>query len=326
MDLPHRRPCPESRAAMGRAGEKLGSAEFDVKKETAKARKALTGVTGHGYVELLSSCDAALMLVSRALKGKVMIPDQGGWKGFKALPRLFGLEVREIKTRLGLIDPESLADELRKERPKAFFLTSFAGYIAEQPLREIHEVCEEEGVLLIEDASGAIGDGKLGRAENADIIVGSMGAPKILNLYAGGFVSTDKADILEGGRELIRACKISPITSAGIVEELKAAPAVIHALIGYADVLKNELETAIHRRTRGVCVGLEVENPKAIARRAYERGLRTDQGSPVLTPCPEYNRFLKPGLTIELKKLDVLRIGEEDILKIAEILKRLAKV
>jgi hypothetical protein len=312
---------------MGRAAEKLGSVEFDVEKETQEAKKALAGVTGHEHVELLSSCDAALMLVSRALKGKIMIPDQGGWKSFKALPRLFGLEVREIKTRLGLIDPESLAEEIRKERPKALFLTSFAGYIAEQPLGEIHEVCEEAGVLLVEDASGAIGDGKLGKAENADIIVGSMGAPKVVNLYAGGFVSTDRADILEGGRELIRACKISPITSAGIVEELKAAPEVIHVLIGYADVLKNELETAIHRGRRGVCVGLELDGrPKAIAKRAYERGLRTDQGAPLLTPCPEYNRFLKPGLTIELKKLDVLRIGEEDILKIAEVLKQLAKV
>ncbi|MDP6460100.1 MAG: hypothetical protein QF829_04840, partial [Candidatus Hydrothermarchaeota archaeon] len=77
----------------------------------------------------------------------------------------------------------------------------------------------------------------------------------------------------------------------------------------------------------GVCVGLEVEDhPKDIAKRAYIRGLRTDQGSPLLTPCPEYNRFLKPGLTIELKKLDILNIREGDIIKIAEVLKQLAKV
>jgi hypothetical protein len=154
-----------------------------------------------------------------------------------------------------------------------------------------------------------------------------MGAPKIITIYAGGFVSMDKADIFMGGRELIRACKIRPSTCAGIVEELKVAPDVVRALIGYADALKNELETAIHRRRRGVCVGLEVgERPKAIAKRAYVKGLRTDKGSPMLTPCPEYNRFLKPGLTIELKKLDILNIREGDILKIAEVLKQLAKV
>ncbi len=325
MNLPHRRPCLKARAAMARAAEKLGSKEFDVEKEARDAKKALAGIVGHEHVELLSSCDAALMLVLKSLNGKVMIPDQGGWRGFKSLPRLFGIEVSEIETKLGLVDPESLAKEMRKERPTALFLTSFAGYIAEQPVKEIHEVCEEGGVLLVEDASGAIGDEKLGKAENADIIVGSMGSPKVLNLHAGGFVSTDKAEVLEGGKELLRACKISPITCAGIVEELRIAPEVVRALTSWADALKNELETAIHRNRRGVCVGLGVERPRAIAKRAYKRGLRTDQGAPLLTPCPEYNRFLKQGLAIELKKLDILNIGGGDILEIAEVLK-LAKV
>lgn len=325
MNLPHRRPSPKSLEAMARAAEQLGSSQFDMEKTAKKAKKALREVIGHGHVELLSSCDAALLLVSKVLQGPIMVPDQGGWKGFRTVPRLFGLEVRELRTRTGLIEVESLASVLKKKKPAALLITSFAGYIAEQSVKEIHDVCQEEGVILIEDASGAIGDERLGKAENADIIIGSMGAPKILNLYSGGFVSTNNRGLLDNSRELIRACRINPVTCAGIPDEVKTAPKVLQALINYADIMKAELGAALHKDRRGVCVGLELASPKAVSRKAYQLGLKTDQGSPLTTPCPDYNRFLKQGLAVELKKLDVLQISEDDVLEMAGIL-RLAKL
>tara|TARA_B100000315_G_scaffold259303_1_gene314829 strand:+ start:9677 stop:10660 length:984 start_codon:yes stop_codon:yes gene_type:complete len=327
MNLPPRKPCIKSREAMCKAAKEIGSKEFSMKKEVNDAKKAFSSITGHRHIELLSSCDAAIMLVLKSLNGKVMIPDQGGWKGFKTLPRLFGLEIREIATKFGIIDPKYLEDKIQEEIPNALFLTSFAGYLAEQPVKKIHTVCKKLGVLLIEDASGAIGDEILCKSKNADIIIGSMGSPKIVNLYSGGFISTDNVDILETGREIVRACKINPITCAGIKEELKVAPHVIQILNYYTAIIKKELNTVIHRKERGVCVGIKMDNiPKDIVKKAYINGLKTNLGSPILTLCPEYNRFMKPGLTIELKKLNVLDIQEKEILKISKTLKHFAKI
>ena len=43
-----------------------------------------------------------------SIKGDVIIPDQGGWHGFKQIAKFLGKNIISIKTDLGLIDPEEL--------------------------------------------------------------------------------------------------------------------------------------------------------------------------------------------------------------------------
>lgn len=306
---------------MSAAALKLGTKVCCASKheETRKAIRAISKVTKHRHVKLVSSGNAAILVVLKSISGRVMIPDQGGWKGFKTCPELLGLEVCEVETDLGLIEPEILAGAIEKHRPRALLMTSFAGYLAEQNVREIFKVCRENGVLLVEDASGAIGDDKLADGSCADVIVCSTGAPKILNLLNGGFISTDNSEILGSAADVIKACKMSPITCAGIVEELKNAGRVIEALTKAAALLKEELDNVVHRDKRGICVGIELsENARKFATKA---NLKTEFGAALLTPCPTYERFLKNGAAIELKKLDVLEMKEEEILEIAKILK-----
>lgn len=320
--LPHRKLAEEARRAVIEAAARIGSEDYDLKREVEKAEKAISRATGHKHVALLSSCNAAILAAAKAVKGRVMVPDQGGWKGFKVYPSLWGRRIVELKTELGLIDPEVLEEGIRKEEPEILYITSFAGYIAEQPVEELYKVCREAGVLLLEDASGAMGDRKLGRGKHADIIICSTGAPKILNLYAGGFISTSDEAVFRRAQEIFKACKINPIIIPGIVEELKIAPRVVEALTKAAAFLKNELNTAIHRDKRGVCVGLELESPRGAAKKAYQRGLRTDTWASVLTVCPKYERFLRKGVAVELKKLDILRVRDEELLGLARILER----
>ncbi len=64
-----------------------------------------------------------------------MIPDQGGWTGFKKMARIFGLETVNLPTELGLVKTEVLEDHIKKFNPEALFITSFAGYIVEQPIK-----------------------------------------------------------------------------------------------------------------------------------------------------------------------------------------------
>ncbi len=321
MNFPHRKPCLEARKAMSAAALKLGREACCASRheETRKAIRAISEVTKHRHVKLVSSGSAAILAALKGINGGVMIPDQGGWKGFKSYPKLLGLEVCEVETNLGLIEPEVLGRAVEKHKPKALLITSFAGYMAEQDVREISRVCKENEVLLIEDASGAIGDYKLADGSYADVIVCSTGAPKILNVLTGGFISTDNPEILGNAAEVIKACKASPITCAGIVEELKNARRIIQALTKAAALLNEELRGVIHKNKRGICVGIELgEDSRQFAKKA---GLKTEFGAALLTSCPTYERFLKNGVAIELKKLDILEMREEKILEIAKILK-----
>lgn len=320
--FPHRRPSPKAREAMSRSAEHLGEETCcrASHKEINRCIKGIKDIVGQKFVKPVSSGNCAILAVASAIPGKFMIPDQGGWRGFKDYPELMGREVCTLKTELGVVSTDTLEGKLRKEKPAALFLTSFAGYIAEQNIREIFKICQENSVILIEDVSGGIGDRVLARG-NSDITICSTGAPKILNVFSGGFISTSEREILDMSMEVISACKVSPVTCAGIREELKIAPKIVDELLRYSAMLKEELDGVIHRTHRGLGVGIRVADPKNLVKSAREKGLVTDLNQGILTACPRYDRFLENGVVIELKKLDILKVTEDDIAKIAEILK-----
>ncbi len=327
--FPHRKPSAEAREAMQRSAAKLGMDYCCASnhREVNLAIKAVTQATGHRFAKLVASGDAAIMAVVKAINGRIMVPDQGAWRGFIDYPDLFGMETCTLKTNLGVIEPEILAQEIKSQKPKALFLTSFAGYIAEQNMEEISKICRENEVLLVEDASGAIGDARLAKARFADVIVASTGAPKIINLLTGGIISTNQREILDLSYEITTASKMNPVLCAGLVEELKQARRLIDTLTGYSRVLQEELKDSfkvVHPQRRGVCAGFLYNEPKKLAERARKAGLVTDLNQTFLTTCPLYERFLSNGIVVELKKLNVVDMHEDEILKIAEVLKKCA--
>lgn len=318
----HRRPSLEARRAMSESALKLGEDTSCVAchSEVVECKGVIKEMVGQKFVNPVASGNCAILAAVSAIDGKIMIPDQGGWRGFKDYPDLMGKEVCILETDLGVVNTDALDSELRKHNPGGLFLTSFAGYIAEQDIKEIAKICRENSVYLIEDTSGAIGDKILARGD-ADITICSTGAPKIVNVLSGGFVSTNHKEILDMSARVASACRISPVICAGITEELKNAPDIVERLVKYSAILKEELEDVVHRDSRGVCAGFETDDPKRFVKRARENGLVTDANQGFLTACPRYERFLKNGVVVELKKLDILNVAEEDIAKIAEILK-----
>lgn len=328
--FPHVKPSREAMEAMSAAALELDTTCCAHKSiELRETLEAVSRATKHRYVKFVSSGSAAVLAALKGVGGKVIIPDQGAWTGFRKYPKLLGMEAVEIPTNLGVIDPKILLDEIKKHEPRGLLLTSFAGYIAEQNVKEISAVCRENGVLLVEDASGAIGDEKLADGRYADIIVCSTGSPKILNVLSGGFISTNDRSILDSSLEIIRACKISPITCAGITEELRRAAQVVKALVKCSAELKDEIARAsrtsfavVHKEKRGVCFGFELDgSPAEFIMRAREKGLKTEFDSTLLTSCPRYERFMRKGIVVELKKLDILNIEYERIMDIAKILR-----
>lgn len=282
-----------------------------LKRELIKsAEKAVCELTSHKHSKIVNSGNSAILDVMSNFHGKVLVPDQGGWSGFIKISEFLGLEVVYLPTDLGLIDPHLLMDVLTKENPESLFLTSFAGYTAEQPLKEIYKVCDEEGVLLVEDASGALGDGerRLANGKHAHIIVASTGSPKIVNVGNGGFISTDQKEVLDTPLKFLGA---DHVTCAGISKEIKHAPHILSKTVFSCSYLKEELENVFHEDKRGVNVIFKVDNPNKFSKE-LRAAIKVHSGG-MISKCPRYDRILKKGVALEIKNLDVRCLTPENL-------------
>ncbi len=269
-------------------------------------------------VLFFSSASCAIFFLCGFYK-KIAVPDQGAYEGFINYPKFFGCKVVKIKTDLGVVDTENLKNVLEKEKPEAFFVTSLAGYIAEQPMKEIKEICVDTGVDLIEDASGYFTKNLYG-----DTIVCSTGEPKIINLGFGGFMLTDNKEVAKYMRNFKRICKFPQFLYDMLLDEIKIAEKRLNLLIRYSELLKKELHgfKIVHKDKKGICVGIlfDKELNKSVINEIKKK-LRTSRGASLITTCPRYDRFLENGIVVEVKKLDVFKISNVDIVKIAKILK-----
>lgn len=275
------------------------------KKYIKAAENEIGNITGHKHVNIVNSGNSAILAVMSTFKDKILIPDQGGWIGFKKIAEFLHIETVKVPTNLGLMDPDVLEEIIMKHNPKALFLTSFAGYIAEQPIKQLYEVCNEKDVVLVEDASGAVGDKKrrLANGDHAHVIIASTGFPKIINVGNGGFISTDNYNIFKDAKIILNSTKADPITCAGISEEIKNAPEVLSKTMKACKILKKKFKSAIHKNKRGITVALSVDDPKRVGYELRKR-LKTDRRS-IITICPRYERIMADAVCIEIKNLDL---------------------
>ena len=283
-------------------------------------------------ISILPSGNAGLYVASYILRNiekkeceNILVPDMGGWKGFLEYPRMFKFNVVKLKTNLGIVDPCTLEDILRKNDIHALFLTTLGGYLVHQPMEEIKKVCEDMDVILVEDASGGVG----GTCGYGDIVVCSTGSPKIINCDYGGFLGINKKieDILRDNgkieelKNLLKAFKV--INIYGLMkEEALNARKTYRKLVEYCDILKEKLEKAYFKGEEGVCVFVEHENPGEVSKK-INKVIKLDNGKSFITKCPIYERVLKKGIVLEMKKIDINSLSLEDIYEIANILKNI---
>src|SRR3989344_4635811 len=136
----------------------------DVETLSRKFDEKMKKLCRHEYVHFTDRGNSAIFLalhIAKKINPKqdILIPDQGGWFSYKGYPQFIDLNDLKKKAKYA----------------SAFIFSSFAGYFAEQALRKISTICKKAGCLVIEDASGAIGDRKLCNGGYSDIIVGSFG-------------------------------------------------------------------------------------------------------------------------------------------------------
>lgn len=245
---------------------------------------------------------AALYILKRFnSKPFVLVPDQGGWISFKTYPQMWGFRIKEIKTDKGVIDLKDLEENAKKGA--GLLITSFAGYYAEQPLKRISEICRKNSCLLVEDATGAIGDATLCNGTYSDIIVGSFGKWKPVNFNEGGFISTNESEYFEKTKEMYSILRFKP-DEEKLLEKLKKAKERLNFFLETAEAVKEDLEKIgvriFHRESRGlnVVAGFKSEDEKEkIIGYCREKGYE-------FLVCPKDIRVNEDAISIEVKRLE----------------------
>ncbi|MCL2116767.1 MAG: DegT/DnrJ/EryC1/StrS family aminotransferase [Methanobrevibacter sp.] len=328
MNLLYKKPSKETKIAMTEVAENFQLTE----KENSYLREAESKIiskTNHLHGKIVNSGNAAILVAMNAIKGPILIPDQGAWHGFKQIAKFLNKEIIQFKTDLGLISRENLDELLASNKniksnnsEPAIFLTSFAAYSAEQPIAEIANWCRENNILLVEDASGGITDPekKLANGFYSDIIVCSTNSPKVVNVGDGGFITTSRLNIFEKSRLLLNICKSNNITNKGIFTELDFSENNLKKTIEATVYIKNNLDNVIHQDKRGTNVLLATKNPQSLFKNLK---INFDvEGKSIVTLCPNYNRIKQRAVAIEIKNLATESLIKENLDEIIEIIKK----
>jgi hypothetical protein len=325
MDLLFKKPQEETKRIMSRVA--IGKTPLEEKDMsfTEIAQYNLQKTLNHEYVHLVNSGNGAIFTALASITGEVLLPDQGGWHGFKQISRFLNRPFKTIKTDTGLINFDELnntLESLDKSKRNGLILTSYAGYTAEQNIKEISKICHDNGVILIEDVSGSISDpeGKLANGKYSDIIVGSTGSPKILNVEDGGFISSNDSSVFEDNRILLKSFKSNEITASGIVTELSYAKDNLSKTIKACNYLKNMLDNVIYPDKRGVNLIIKSDNPKELSWNLKSEFNLDEHG--MITRCPNYNRVKEKAVAVEIKNLDISELYKENLDEIIEIIKK----
>ena len=337
MNLKFKKPSKETQLAMSKVA--IGEDNQDYHQ---LAKEKLANATGHHYAKLLGSGNAAILSVMNSIDGAILIPDQGAWNGFKQMAKFLNKDIITVKTDHGLIDIDGLDQSISQSsdegiidlddenKRSALFLTSFAAYTAEQDIEEIGKLLHKNNILLVEDASGAIGDseGKLANGKYSDIIIGSTGSPKIVNVEDGGFITTNDNSLFDKSNLLLKTNKASNITACGIYNELDFAEENLKETIDVCLYLKESIEektnfNVFHTDKRGINVIIEAEDSKSLSYKLRQEFVLDRHG--MITKCPNYNRLREKAVALEIKNLDISCLSDDNLDEMIRILKKFDK-
>ena len=270
----------------------------------------IKGLTTKEHVRMTSSGNNSIFIALSAIDGDIIIPNQGGWHGFKQIARFLNKNLITLKTDDGLINTDYL-DEINMKENSALIFTSFAGYAAEQDIKGINRYCKNRDILTIEDASAGIGDreNKLGRM--SDIILASTGSPKIINAGSGGFIASNDEEIFKRTSLPQKLSKTTQIVCSGIDNELDNVGKKLEVSLNATEYVKKHIPNAMFTDKRGLNVIIPDDNAKSKCWN-LKKTLTTDR-SGFITTCPNYNRIKQKAICIEIKNLDYTSLKKENL-------------
>jgi len=262
----------------------------------------LQRLTHHPFVEITPRGDAAITAALSIIPKEkiVLIPDEGGWLSYPKIPKKLGLKVIEVKCNDAKINLQDLQLKLQERACGALLYQNPGGYFAEQPMKEIFELCRKNNCLMILDVSGALGT-NLCDGRYADILVGSFGEWKLVEAKAGGFISAQDKMVFEKIGEQVEVLDDEKILNL-IFEKLRELPNRISFLTKIRKKVIDDLQEfdIVHKKDLGFVVVVKYEDEKQKEKIIYyckNNGL-------AWTECPRYIRLHKPAISIELKRLE----------------------
>lgn len=276
-----------------------------------KCLKLLREYTKHPIVKITNSGDTAIFGALSIAKQhgckEVLIPDQGGWLSYQTFPKLLDIKITEIKTNYGIIEPEELEKEAKRVKGKniALLFASFAGYAAPQPIKAIANICKENNILMIEDASGGVSHPTLCNGTMSDIIVCSFGKWKIVDCGYGGFLSAKEAVITPEIKEsdIFSLIKATNIDYEILLKKLEGAPKRLQFLLQKTkeikQLCKKEKFSLLHENEEGIAIFItyntEREKQKIID--------FCKKNKIEYKECPLYIKILEKAISLEIKRL-----------------------
>ncbi len=243
----------------------------------------LKKLTNRNNIFLFDRGDTAIKLSLQALnKQKTLIQDQGGWLSYQKLPN-----IQYIKTNYGILDLEDLKNKLSKD--SVLLINSLSGYFAQQPMKEISQICKQKSCLIINDISGSIGTSI---TKYGDIILGSFGKWKPINLEYGGFIATNLNLKFEEN--------FDNIYLQDLYKKIKDLPNRLKKLNKLTNKVKKDLKNhdIIYKNHKSLVVIVKFksdEEKNIIINYCKNNNLE-------FTLCPRYIRVNEQAISIEVKR------------------------
>jgi hypothetical protein len=258
--------------------------------------------TGHPHGKLMPSGDSSIytaLFISkkRNPKGFFLIPDEGGWISYEQFPKMFSFEIIRIKTNNGMIDLEDLRNNI--DKASGFIYQNPGGYYAKQHMKQIYDICKDKCICIL-DASGSIGDKEFCDGNYADIVIGSFGRWKAVNLKYGGFISS-RFDLRQYN-DFLKMFK-TRFDYDKLFRKLGSVQSRLNKLYEICGKIKHDLSDMeiIHKDIKSTVVvvkyNLQKEKEKIIK--------YCEQHNYEYTECPKYIRSNDRAISIEVKRLEV---------------------
>ncbi|MBT5740003.1 aminotransferase class V-fold PLP-dependent enzyme [Candidatus Woesearchaeota archaeon] len=225
----------------------------------------------------------------------LLIPEEGGWLSYEKLPKRLNIPFSKVKCDNAKINLNDLKEQVKNAG--MFIYQNPGGYFAEQPMKEIYQICKEHGCLVVLDISGSIGT-ELCDGDYADITVCSFGEWKLVEAKGGGCISAkDKTTF-----DLLKFEELDEEEQLFAIEQhLDLLPKRIKFLQEKRQQVIKDLHDfqIVHPNDLGFVVVIKYstdEEKEKIIQYCETNNLPH-------RPCPRYIRLQSKAISIEIKQL-----------------------
>ncbi|MCM2324828.1 MAG: DegT/DnrJ/EryC1/StrS family aminotransferase [Candidatus Woesearchaeota archaeon] len=263
-----------------------------------KAGSKLMLLTGKKHVFFTDRGNSAIKLSLKLAKSlgktKLLLQDQGGWITYEQYAKELKFQYRLMDTDYGLVKLDVLKAILDKDT--AVLMNSMPGYYCvQEDMEKISALCKKTGAFLINDVSGSIGKGA---AKHGDIILGSFGEWKPIEVGYGGFAAYDDTAFTGFFTENFKRERKDFFEKLN--EEIDGLPAKLKNINEKTKMIKSQLKSfdIIHRESDGLNVivrfGNDEERMKILEFcRLYGYEFKL---------CPMYIKVNEQAISLEVKR------------------------